>query len=256
MRSRPAHKHIHRRMNQKPLTCASAGAPVCGADTAAPPDCLATPDWRLPGSLLAIYGVLWSVLAIAPTSRADWLLENLLPVVAVPALVATRGRLRFSDTSYLCLFAFLSLHAVGAHYTYSLVPYDRWWQALGGTTLSEMLGWERNHYDRLVHFAYGALMLPPAVDLLERYAPPRSGWRWLMPVFFLMSHSVIYELIEWIAALVVAPELGDAYLGTQGDAWDAQKDMALAAAGSVIAMLVLRLRVTAGVGARSGADHS
>lgn len=63
-----------------------------------------------------------------------------------------------------------------------------------------------------------------------------------MPVFFIMCHSVIYEMIEWVAAIIVAPELGDAYLGTQGDGWDAQKDMALAAAGAAIAMCVLRLR--------------
>jgi putative membrane protein len=88
---------------------------------------------------------------------------------------------------------------------------------------------------------YGALLLLPSVELFARYAPPRGVWYWLMPVLFVASHSVIYELMEWLAALIVAPSLGDAYLGTQGDPWDAQKDMALAAAGSVLAMLCLKM---------------
>jgi putative membrane protein len=77
--------------------------------------------------------------------------------------------------------------------------------------------------------------------LLDRYAPPRGAWRWLMPVFFLISHSAIYETVEWIAAIIVAPDLGTAYLGTQGDEWDAQQDMALAAAGATLSMVVVGL---------------
>jgi putative membrane protein len=150
--------------------------------------------------------------------------------------------MRFSNAAYTCLFVFFVLHSVGAHYTYALVPYDRWWSALTGHTLNEVIGWQRNHYDRLVHLLYGALMLPAAVELFERYAPPRGAWRWLMPVLFVMSHSAIYETVEWIAAIIVAPDLGTAYLGTQGDEWDAQQDMALASAGAVLTMLILRFK--------------
>ena len=183
-------------------------------------------QWRVPGALLLTFAAIWLALAVAPTSRQDWLLENLLVLIAVPLLVVTRRRMRFSDASYVCLWIFFVFHAIGAHYTYSLVPYDRWLESLTGSTLQEVLGWQRNQYDRFVHFIYGALLLPPAVELFERYAPPRSVWRWLMPVCFVTSHAVIYELIEWAAALIVAPDLGAAYLGTQGDSWDAQKDMA------------------------------
>lgn len=196
--------------------------------------------WHVPGVLLALFSAIWLALAIYPVSRADWLLENLLVLVAIPVLITTRKRLRFSNASYACLFTFLVLHSIGAHYTYSLVPYDQWWRAVTGSTLSELAGWERNHYDRLVHFLYGALILPPAVELFARYAPPRAGWRWAMPVFFVMSHSVIYEMVEWIAALMVAPDLGSAYLGTQGDEWDAQKDMALATLGAALSMVIAR----------------
>jgi putative membrane protein len=194
---------------------------------------------RYPAVLLGLFTVIWLALALSPASRADWLLENLLVLLAVPALIATWRRLRFSNTAYTCLFLFFVLHSIGAHYTYSLVPYDRWWTAISGHPLNQVFGWQRNHYDRLVHLLYGALMLPAAVELFQRYAPPRGAWRWLMPVLFLMSHSVIYEMVEWIAALVVAPDLGSAYLGTQGDEWDAQQDMALATAGAALSMLIV-----------------
>jgi putative membrane protein len=200
--------------------------------------------FQLPATLLALFAAIWLALAVSPISRQDWLLENLLVLVAIPVLFATRQRMRFSNASYVCLFVFFVLHSVGAHYTYSLVPYDRWSEILTGNTLSDLCGWQRNHYDRLVHFLYGVLILPPSAELFDRYAPSRGVWRGILPVLFVMSHSVIYEIVEWIAALIVAPELGEVYLGTQGDHWDAQQDMALAAAGAVLSMLFVRSRGT------------
>lgn len=196
---------------------------------------------RLPAILLAVLVAIWLILAIDPVSREDWFLENILVLVTVPVLVATRHRMRFSNGAYVCLFLFFVLHSIGAHYTYSLVPYDAWWRTLTGSTLNQMLGWERNHYDRLIHFLYGVLLLQPSAELLGRYAPAPGAWRWILPVFFIMSHSVIYELVEWLAALSVAPELGDAYLGTQGDPWDAQQDMALATLGAIVATALINL---------------
>lgn len=197
-------------------------------------------SWRVPATLLAIFVAFWIALAIEPVSRQDWLLENLLTFVAIPTLVLTRKKLHFSNTAYVCLFVFFCVHTVGSHYTYSLVPYDEWWKSLTGSTLNSIFGFERNHYDRLIHFLYGALIVVPSLELFIAYAPPKKTWRVLMPVLFVMSHSVIYEMIEWIAALMVAPELGHMYLGTQGDEWDAQKDMALATAGAALTMLLLR----------------
>lgn len=197
----------------------------------------ATPRW-----LLGAYLCIWAALAIAPRYRADWLLENIIVFIAVPLFVRSARSWRFSDGAYVCLFVFLVLHTVGAHYTYSEVPYDDWTRALTGHSLNEALGWQRNHYDRLVHFSYGLLLLPAGVELFDRVAAPRGLWRVLLPVFFMMSHSVIYELIEWGAAELFGGDLGQAYLGTQGDVWDAQKDMALATLGAVISMIILRLR--------------
>lgn len=188
-----------------------------------------TSPWRYPLALLATYGVVWLALAIDPVYRKDWLLENAIVLVAIPLFVATARRLRFSDFAYTCIFVFFVFHAIGAHYTYSLVPYDAWWQALTGDALEG-----RNHYDRLVHFIYGLVVAPAAVEIFAHYGRYPRSWAFLFPWLFMAAHSVIYELIEYAAAMAFGGELGQAYLGTQGDIWDGQKDMALALAGTTL----------------------
>ncbi len=192
--------------------------------------------WRYPLTLLALFGLLWIALAIAPVYRQDWLLENVLVFIAVPMFVLTARRLRFSNFTYTCLFVFFSLHTIGSHYTYSLVPYDQWFQLLTGGSLNDLLGFERNHYDRLIHFLYGLLLAPAAVEIFAHYGRYPRSWATLFPLLFMASHAVIYELIEFAAAILFGDDLGQAYLGTQGDIWDGQKDMALALAGSTISV--------------------
>lgn len=191
-------------------------------------------SWRWPLGLLAAYAALWIALAIEPVFRKDWLLENLIVFIALPLFVVTARRLRFSDFAYGCLFVFFVFHAVGAHYTYALVPYADWWQSLGGGALEG-----RNHYDRFVHFLYGLLVAPAAVELIAHYARFPRPWHVLVPWMFMAGHAVVYELIEWAAAIVFGGDLGQAYLGTQGDVWDGQKDMAVALAGTTVALLAL-----------------
>lgn len=197
---------------------------------------------RYPLLLLALFLAWWLILAIAPVYRQDWLLENLLVFIAFPLLVLTYGRLRLTNTAYTLLFVFFALHELGAHYTYSEVPYDSWVQALSGRTLSEVFGLERNHYDRVVHFLYGLLITPAAIELLDARAPQRGIWRWLVPLLFMVSHSTVYELVEWGAAEVFGGDLGQAYLGTQGDVWDGQRDSALAAMGALVSVIWCRWR--------------
>ena len=189
--------------------------------------------------LLAVYGLIWGALAVAPKHRADWWLENVLVFVAIPLLVWASSRLRLRDSSYIALFVFFVFHAVGSHYTYSEVPIDAWCEAWLGFLPSAVFGFERNHYDRLVHFLYGLLATPAVLDIVDARAPTTRLWRWLLAVGFITSHSLLYELIEWGAAVVFGGDLRMAFLGTQGDVWDAQKDMALALIGSVIAATVL-----------------
>lgn len=191
--------------------------------------------------LAVLFALEWLALAIRPRYRADWALENVLTVAFVAALALSYRRLVLSRLSWTAIFLFLSLHAVGAHYTYSEVPYDAWTRALLGQSLGDLLGWPRNHFDRVTHFAYGCLLSYPIREILIRAAAIRGGWGYYLPLAIATSTSAIYELIEWGAALVFGGELGTAYLGMQGDVWDTQKDMALAVLGAVLAMTVLAI---------------
>lgn len=189
-------------------------------------------------TLTLIFGVLWVVLAIGPVDRKDWALENLLVFVFAAGMWASHRHFVFSRVSYSLIFVFLCLHSVGAHYTYSLVPYEQGWHDLTGGSFNGLLGWERNNYDRVVHFCYGLLLAYPLRELFLRVADVRGFWGYFLPLDFTLSTSALFEMFEWIAATLFGGDLGVAYLGTQGDVWDAQKDMAFAAGGALLAMLI------------------
>lgn len=194
-------------------------------------------------ALLCVYLSIFVVLAITPFNRADWLLENALTFILLIVCLATWRDFCFSPTSNTLLFLFLSLHAIGAHYTYSNVPFDSWWTDIFGWSLNEALNLSRNHYDRLVHFCYGLFLVIPLRELLLRRAELRTKWSTALAVTTILATSMTYELIEWIAAEVLGGDLGHAYVGAQGDIWDAQKDMALAVIGCLLgisARLVFR----------------
>jgi putative membrane protein len=183
-------------------------------------------------TLGVVYAAWWVLMAIKPKHFDDWLLENVLVVFAVALLWFTRKSFPLSRVSYTCIFVFMMFHAVGAHYTYAEVPYDRWLTFLQG---------ERNHFDRLVHFLYGLLLAYPVREMFLRIGNVRGFWGYFLPLDLTMSTSMLYELIEWGAAEVVGGDLGALYLGTQGDIWDAHKDMALASIGALIAMFITAL---------------
>jgi putative membrane protein len=189
---------------------------------------------RLPQALFAGYAVVWVVTAINPRYPQDWLLENLLVFLTVPVFVVTYRRFQFSNPAYVLLTAFFVLHAYGAHYTYAETPAGDW--------VRDTFGHNRNHYDRLVHFMFGLLASPAMWELLRRVTGLRPGWAYVVTVHVMLAWSGLYEIIEAVVAMIVSPELGAAYNGTQGDEWDAQKDSALAAAGSVLAMVLLAVR--------------
>lgn len=170
---------------------------------------------------------------------SDWLLENVLVLAAVGYLLATRRHVPLSRLAYGLILLFLGLHEIGAHWTFAEVPYDAAWTALFGFSLNEAMGWERNHYDRFVHFCYGFLLTRPMRETLLLAIGAAGFWRYALPVVFITFTSEVYELIEWAAASVFGGDLGQAYLGTQGDVWDAQRDTALALLGAVIATLIM-----------------
>jgi putative membrane protein len=189
--------------------------------------------------LWALYAALWIWAAIGPVDRQTWILENVLVLLFGVLAFMLRHRFSLSPASVIGLWLFLALHAVGAHFTYSKVPYQTDLQAWLG------LDAQRNHYDRVVHFGAGLLLTGMLRELLaQAFRPSALGAR-VFAIFGAMAFSVAYELIEWGAAAIFGGDTGANYLGTQGDVWDAQKDMALASLGACIAMLAgaLYLRV-------------
>lgn len=191
--------------------------------------------------LTTIFAVFWIALAIKPLYRSDWLLENVLVFLFILIAIASYRRFVFSRVSMTLIFLFLCLHTVGAHYTYSEVPIDRWCADLTGHTLRELTGWQRNHFDRFVHLCYGLMLTCPIREVFLRVANVRGFWSYFFPWDVALSTSMIYELIEWAAAEIFGGELGMAYLGTQGDIWDSHKDMAMAGLGATIAIAVMVL---------------
>jgi putative membrane protein len=192
----------------------------------------------VPAICLGVFVAIWLALAISPHYRKDWLLENLLTFVFVPGLVATYRKFRLSNRAYVQILVFLTLHTVGSHYTYSEVPLGEW--------LRQAAGLSRNHYDRIVHFSFGVLAFQPLLEVTFRSPTSMSrAAKYFLVAAEIAFASVLYELSEWITAIIVDKHAAAAFLGAQGDEWDAQKDMALACGGAVLAALGTHVIVAA-----------
>jgi len=177
--------------------------------------------------------VAWIWAAIEPLHYADWVLENVLVGLFILLILLTSRMFQFSLVSYVFMTLFMILHIIGSHYTYAEVPW--------GYTLGEWLGTERNMYDRLVHLLFGVLFVYPVREMSVRIAKTKGFWGYFVPFMIISSFAGFYELIEWGAAAVVDPDAGAAFLGSQGDVWDAQKDMFLAIIGSFGTLLLVML---------------
>ena len=189
--------------------------------------------------LLALwYAAVWVLTALAPLDRHDWFLENILVLAVMAILIGTYRMFPLSDLSYLLITLFLTLHAIGAHYTYSEVPLGFW--------IQRTVGFARNPFDRIVHFSFGLLMAYPTREVFLRVANTRGFWAYYLPLDVTLAFSAIYEIMEMVIATMVAPGTGDAWLGTQGDVWDAQKDMGVAALGALLCMCLTALMRTLG----------
>jgi putative membrane protein len=188
--------------------------------------------------LAILFGIWWVALAIHPWHRDTWALENALAIVVVILLAVFHRRLLFSRVSYTLMFVFMCLHQVGAHYSYAETPYDEWFQKICGRSFNSLVGWDRNNFDRVVHFCYGLLIAYPVREIFLRVANVRGFWGYFLPLDLTMSSSMFFELLEWGVSVVVGRGVGLAYLATQGDQWDAHKDMALASLGALAAMTI------------------
>jgi putative membrane protein len=184
---------------------------------------------------LALFGAIFAATWWNPQWPVEQALHHSLTVIALAGLLCLQRRWPLPLSSFVLILVFLTLHTIAARWIYSYVPYDQWAQALFGVRLSDVFGWRRNAFDRLVHLAYGLCLAPVLFRFLVDRRGWRRGWAALAAVDIIISTGALYELFEWGIALALAPDAAEAYNGQQGDLFDAQKDMAIAAAGAVIA---------------------
>jgi len=183
--------------------------------------------------LALAFTLTWIWAAIEPIHYADWVLENILVGIFIGLILVSSRFFKFSLISYVFMTIFMILHIIGSHYTYAEVPW--------GYDLGTWLGTERNMYDRLVHLLFGVLFVYPVREMSVRIAKTKGFWGYFVPFMIISSFAGFYELIEWGAAIMVDPEAGTAFLGSQGDIWDAQKDMFVAIVGSLGTLLMVML---------------
>ncbi len=186
---------------------------------------------RLLQLFLAIFLITWLYTFVGTNDVANWFLENTLVIIFLGILMLTFKKFQFSDLTYTFIFIYLSLHIYGAMYTYAENPFGYW--------LKDYFHLQRNHYDRIVHFSFGFMLAYPMRDFFINKMQFPKWVGWLLPIEITLSFSCLYELIEWAVADVLFPEQGVAYLGTQGDVWDAQKDMFMAFIGAVLITVIV-----------------
>lgn len=173
----------------------------------------------------------WIIAAIHPPDRTGWLLENILVFIFVPVILVFGKYFRISDFSWTCITLFMMLHIVGSHWTYAQVPI--------GYTLGHLIGSDRNLFDRIVHFSFGFLFAYPIREVFMRLTGAKGFWSYYFPFDIILSLSAMYEIFEWLTAITVSSADAATFIGSQGDFWDTQKDMATAAVGALIAIAIM-----------------
>lgn len=188
----------------------------------------------VPAVLLGLYGILFVVCAFNPIDRDAWWAENITVwiIVGVLALLYAR-RIRFSNTAYILMSVLIYLHTIGGHYTFALVPFGDW--------MKDYFGFARNHYDRIAHFSVGFYAFAIAEWLWTKRLVANKFLLFTYPIFVIVTIAMTYEIIEWLYAANASAEAGLAYLGSQGDIWDAQKDMLADTLGAIFATIIFFL---------------
>jgi putative membrane protein len=179
--------------------------------------------------LYILFIFFWLILAINPQFRDDWLLENILVFILFPTVVWLDKKYKFSIFAFTLIFLFGTAHIIGAHFTYSQMYYF--------DIVTNFFNFERNHYDRVVHFLFGLLITLPFYEILLHNFKSKIA----LSITFLLiiSISSIYEQIEWIIVELFYQDLGISFLGAQGDIWDAQKDISLSIIGAFITIIII-----------------
>jgi putative membrane protein len=180
---------------------------------------------------IAVFMMIWVNTYIGTTDMSNWLLENVLTFGFLIFLILTFKRFQFSDLTYLLICIYMCLHVYGSKYTYAENPL--------GYYLQDVFDAKRNNYDRIVHFSFGFLLAYPMREMFLKWLKYPKLVSWILPIEITLSISAFYELIEWAVADIFFKAQGDAYLGTQGDIWDAQKDIFLAFSGAILATTIV-----------------
>src|SRR5436190_9472921 len=178
--------------------------------------------------LASLYLIGFAILAIHPHDRADWALENLFPMSQLIAVVIAYRYFKFTRLSYYMIFFYLFVQSWGGHFTYAQAAPFNW--------VRDHFHLMRNDYDRVAHFMLGFLLAIPLREILLRFVVTSRRWLAFITAAIVLAIGAFYELIEWWVAVLVTPDLGDKFLGTQGDIWDTQWDMFLALLGAVLAL--------------------
>lgn len=182
---------------------------------------------------ILLFVAVWANSIMGTTDMANWIIENTLTVISLIFLISTYRAFKFSNFSYLLLCIFLCMHVYGSKYTYAENPLGFYFQ--------DIFNSPRNQYDRLVHFSFGLLLFYPMWECFSKWLNLPKSIALSLPTLLVVSVGAIYEIIEWLVADIFFAEQGISYLGTQGDIWDAQKDMAVAFAGVCIATVIFYL---------------
>lgn len=171
---------------------------------------------------------------VSPMWPFEQAMHDSLMVFGVALLFWYDRKHPLSDFNFALVMVFIIIHTLGAYWLYSKVPYDQWAQRLWDQSLSQMFGWQRNHFDRLVHFMYGLCLTPALMQIVKNMGVKRSVYAWGIANAFIMITGLWYEWLEWLIAIGLSPEDAEAYNGQQGDMWDAHKDLALATFGALL----------------------
>ena len=181
--------------------------------------------------LLLSFAAIWINTLVGTTDLNNWMIENTLTVLFLVFIVTTFKKYQFSDLSYLLMCIYLCLHVYGSKYTYAENNFGYW--------LKEYTHSSRNYYDRIVHFSFGFLLAYPMRELFLKWLKYPKLVAWILPIEITLSISALYELVEWAVADIFFKAQGDAYLGTQGDIWDAQKDIFMAFLGALVSTTIV-----------------
>lgn len=207
---------------------------------------------RIQAAIVVVCVAMLAASLLKPVYPREQWLQHVPSLVVLTGMALAVWRRWLSTWSLSCVALMLALHVLGARWIYSFVPYDDWSELLIGRRLSEVFTWQRNHYDRLVHFAFGLLTVAPASEAARRFGGLSVRWSVAVALLGIVSAGAGYEVLEWMLAVIAAPDFAERYNGQQGDFWDAQKDMALAGVGAAFGVCLggRRLREVEPAGGR------